>query len=106
MRAYIGFIPTVVVVVPFAVAAIRQALFYKGCMDGYGYMLVAMSAFMFGGVLNIAYLLFAGSTYRTHFIFAKRRQRIIAKSGFAIAFLLLIIQALVVASIAWSNLTR
>ena len=106
MRAYLGFIPIVVVVVPFAIAAVRQALFYKGCMDGYGYILVAMSAFMCGGVLNLLYLLFVGITYRTHFVFAKRRQRIVAKSGFVGALLLLIIQAVVVANIAWRNLTR
>jgi len=106
MKAYLGFIPIVVVVVPFAVAAVRQALFYKGCMDGYGYMLVAMFAFMCGGVLNIVYLLFVGSTYRTYFDFANRWQRIVAKSGFVGALLLLIIQAFFVAIIAWKNLTR
>ena len=105
MRAYLGFIPIFVVIVPFAAAAIRQALFYKGCMDGYGYILVAMSAFMCGGVLNIVYLLFVGSTYRTYFVFLNKRQRIVAKSGFVGALLLLIIQAVVVASIAWNNLT-
>ena len=75
-------------------------------MDGLGYFLVAMGAFMVGGVLNLFYLLFVGSTYRTHFDFANRWQRIVAKSGFVAALLLLIIQAVIVAGIVWINLTR
>jgi len=43
MRAYLGFFPIVVAGIPFIVMAVRQALFYKGCMDGFGYILVAMA---------------------------------------------------------------
>ncbi len=105
MRAYLGFIPLAVVAVPFLVATIRQALFYKGCMDGLGYILIAMGAFMVGGVLNVVYLLFVAVTHRTHFTFEGRRQRIAAKAGFIGSLLLLVIQAVVVASIAWKKLT-
>ena len=105
MRAYLGFIPLAVVAVPFLVATIRQALFYKGCMDGLGYVLVAMGAFMVGGVLNVVYLLFVAVMHRTHFAFEGRRQRIAAKAGFIGALLLLVIQAVVLASIAWKKLT-
>jgi len=104
MRAYLGFIPIGVVIVPFAVAAVRQALFYKGCMDGYGFILVAMSAFMFGGLLNLVYLLFVGIRYQTYFDFSNRRQYVVAMSGFVGSLLLLIIQAVVVTIIAWKNL--
>ena len=104
MRAYLGFIPLAVVAVPFLAAAIRQALFYKGCMDGLGFILIAMGAFMVGGVLNVAYLLFVAVTHRTHFAFESRRQRITAKAGFIGAIFLLVIQAVVVASIAWKKL--
>ena len=104
MKAYLGFIPLAVVAVPFLAAAIRQALFYKGCMDGLGYILIAMGAFMVGGVLNVAYLLFVTVTHRTHFTFESRRQRVAAKAGFIGALFLLVIQAMVVASIAWKKL--
>ena len=105
MRAYLGFIPLAVVAVPFLVAAIRQSLLYKGCMDGLGYILIAMGAFMVGGVLNVAYLLFVAATYRTHFTFDSRRPRIAAKAAFIGGLLLLVVQAVVVASIAWKKLT-
>lgn len=105
MRAYLGFIPLAVVAVPFLVAAIRQALFYKGCMDGFGYMLIAMGAFMVGGVLNLLYLLFVAITHCTHFTFEDRRRRITAKVGFIGANLLLVIQIIVAASLVWKKLT-
>ena len=46
MRAYLGFVPLSIVDVPFMVAYVRQALFYKGCMDGFGYVLVAKVGFI------------------------------------------------------------
>jgi len=105
MKAYLGFIPLAIVAIPFLVATIRQALFYKGCMDGFGYVLITMGAFMVGGVLNLAYLLFVSITHRTHFSIEKRRHRITAKVGFIGAVLLLAIQSLVVAGIVWKRLT-
>ena len=105
MRAYLGFVPMVVVVVPFAVAAVRQALFYKGCMDGLGYILVAMCAFMCGGALNLVYLFSVAITYRTHFVFGNRKRVIAAKAAFIGALLLLLVQTVIVAGIAWKNLT-
>jgi len=74
-------------------------------MDGLGYILIAMGAFMVGGALNVLYLLFVAVTHRTHFAFGGRRQRIAAKAGFVGALLLLVIQAVVVASITWKKLT-
>lgn len=105
MRAYLGFFPLAVVAVPFLVAMIRQALFYKGCMDGLGYILVAMGAFMVGGVLNVVYLLFVAVTHRTYFSFDGQWQRIVAKAGFVGALWLLAIQSVVLASIVWKQLT-
>jgi uncharacterized membrane protein len=104
MRAYIGFFPIAVVGIPFIVAAVRQALFYEGCMDGFGYILVAMFAFVLGGALNITYLLFVAVTHKTHFSFAGRRESTTAKAGFIVALLLLIIQTVVLACIAWKKL--
>lgn len=103
MRAYLGFLPVAVVGVPFMVATFRQALFYKGCMDGYGYILTAMLAFLVGGALNVMYLLFVAATHRTHFHFTNSRQRITAKSAFIASVLLLVVQLVVVATIVWKK---
>ncbi len=101
LRPYIGFVPLAVVGVPFLVAAVYQALFSRGCMDGFGYALIAMAAFMLGGVLNVLYLLFVAATWRSHFQFERSRQRIAAKIAFSLSLLLLLIQAVVLAGIAW-----
>ena len=105
MRAYFGFIPFAVVAIPFTVAAIRQALYYKGCMDGYGYILISMAGFMVGGILNVVYLFFVAGTYRSYFSFERRYQRIVAKCGFFLALLLFVLQAIVMGSIALKQLT-
>lgn len=105
MRAYLGFVPLAIVGVPFMVAYVRQALFYKGCMDGFGYVLVAMGGFMVGGVLNVVYLILVAATHRTHFLFDDNRKRMVAKVGFIGALLLLIVQIVVLASIMWKKLT-
>ena len=105
MREYYGFIPFTVVAVPFIVAAIRQALYYKGCMDGYGYILISMCAFMVGGILNVMYLFFVAGTYRTYFDLKLRSQRIAAGCGFILALLLFVVQAIVITSIALKQLT-
>ena len=73
-------------------------------MDGLGYILVAMGAFMCGGVLNLAYLLFVAITFRAHFVFENRKRIVAAKVGFIGALLLLLVQTVVVASIVWKNL--
>lgn len=104
MKEYFGFIPLAVVVVPYLVATIRQALFYKGCMDGFGYVLVAMAAFVIGGVLNITYLLFVAVTHRTYFIYERRRPHIIAMIAFIAGLCLLVTQSIVVGGIAWQKL--
>ncbi len=104
MRAYLGFIPIAMVGGPFLVATIRQALFYTGCMDGFGYVLVAMFAFVVGGAINVVFLLFVGITHRTYFTYADRRNRIMAKAGFTGSLLLLFIQAGVLASLALKKL--
>ena len=62
LRNGAGYVPAAIVFVPFAVAWIRQALYYKGCMDGAGYVYAAMLAFLIGGVLNLAYLAFLALT--------------------------------------------
>ena len=105
MRAYFGFIPFTVVAVPFIVATIRQAMYYKGCMDGYGYILIAMCAFMVGGILNVMYLFFVAGTHRTYFALELRCQRIAAKCGFILALLLFILQTIVMTIIALKQLT-
>lgn len=99
LRPYLGFVPLAVVGVPFLVAAVYQALFSRGCMDGFGYVLIAMAAFMVGGVLNVLYLLVVTATWRNHFLFEHRWQRMAAKTAFSLALLLLLIQVVVLASI-------
>jgi hypothetical protein len=105
MKPYLGFIPFAVVVIPVSIAAIRQALFYTGCMDGYGYMLIALAAFMIGGVLNCAYLLYVLVDHRNYLSLPVRRQAIIAKVGVLAALLLLLVQAILVAGVVWKKLT-
>ncbi|MBN2056506.1 hypothetical protein JW905_16395 [bacterium] len=101
MRAYLGFIPMLVVVIPTLVAFLRQALFYQGCMDGIGYILVAMGAFVAGGVLNAMFLLMVVVTPCRYFQFPDRRHQMITKVGFIGAVVLLILQLAVVAGMAW-----
>jgi len=48
-----GWITSGVIIVPIVAAMIRQALFYKGCMDGFGWVLAAYAAFWIGGLLNL-----------------------------------------------------
>lgn len=52
-RILITIIPSALVWIPFFVAWIRQSLYYRGCMDGFGYLIGAMYGFMIGGVLNL-----------------------------------------------------
>ncbi len=104
-KAFHGFVPAAVVIIPLAVAAIRQALFSKGCMDGYGYMLAAMLAFMVGGILNCVYLLHVLRDRNAYFCFAQRREMIIAKAGFLLALLVLVLQAGFVLAIVWKQMT-
>ena len=92
MKAYLGFIPIAIVGIPYIVASIRQALFYKGCMDGFEYLIAAMFGFMVGGVLNIIFLLYVALAHRTYFIFTDTKKRIAAKTGIIGALLLLLIQ--------------
>jgi hypothetical protein len=95
-RAYLGFIPAILVAIPCAVAAIRQALYYKGCMDGLGFVIVAFFAFVAGGVLNAGFLAYVGWSRRRYFDFAERRHAVIARAGTVVAGLLLVVQLAVV----------
>ena len=105
MKAFHGFGPAAVVIIPLAVAAIRDVLFSTGDMDSYGYMLVAMLGFMVGGILNFVYL---GNVLRdrsAYFSFAQRWQVITAKAGFLLALLVLVLQAAFVLAIVWKQMT-
>ena len=104
MRPYLGFIPLTVVAIPLAIAFIRQSLFYRGCMDGYGYMLVALSAFMVGGALNCLFLVYVLLDRQNYFTYPNRRQAITAKAGVLAALLLLVLQAIIVAGVVWKKL--
>lgn len=100
-RHYVGFVPLAVVGVPYLVAAAHRTLFSRGCMDSLGYELVAMAAFMVGGVLNVLYLLVVAATWRGHFQFESNRQRVAARTAFFLSLLLLLVQMVVLASIDW-----
>ena len=57
MKTIIGYIPPAIVIIPFATAWIRQALYYKGCMDGVEFVITAFYVFIIGGILNIVFLI-------------------------------------------------
>lgn len=57
IKAFIGYIPILIILIPCLVAYVRQALYYTGCMDGFEFVLVAMFAFAVGGILNLIFLL-------------------------------------------------
>ncbi len=59
IKPFIGYIPVLIIAVPCLVAYIRQSLYYKGCMDGFGFELTAMFAFIGGGILNLIFMLLA-----------------------------------------------
>lgn len=99
MRAYLGFIPLAVSGLPILTAVIRQFLFYKGCMDGYGFLLIAMLAFIIGGVLNILFLLYVAVSGRSYFQFEQQTRSKTARRGFAVSVLLLLVQIAVLLSL-------
>ena len=103
MRAYLGFIPLAIVLIPVATAAIRQALYYQGCMDGYGYMLLAMVGFIFGGILNCAFLIYVLAERKNYFSYESRGQLVFARLGFIGAVTLAVVQAAVIVMIAISK---
>lgn len=58
MRAYLGFIPLAIALIPGIVTVIRQGLYYRGGWDGHEYVLVAIFAFLLGGVYNFCFLIY------------------------------------------------
>ncbi|WP_417909694.1 hypothetical protein [Candidatus Electronema sp. PJ] len=88
IKTVIGYIPAAIVLVPFVVALIRQSLYYKGCMDGMGYIVTAMWAFLVGGVLNLVFLAYA--------IFRRRAtplsDSIVTNGNFALALVVAVLQ--------------
>ncbi len=66
IKPFIGYVPVLIVAVPCLVAYVRQALYYKGCMDGFGFVLIAMFAFMGGGILNLIFMLLAISMVKKY----------------------------------------
>ena len=103
MRAYLGFIPLAIVLIPVGTSAIFQAFFYQGCMDGLGYMMIAMAGFVFGGILNCVFLLYVLVDRRNYFSFNSRGQLIVARFGFICAIAMAVVQAAVVVMIAISR---
>lgn len=103
MRAYLGFIPLAIAIIPVAVAAIRQSLYYQGCMDGYGYMLIAFAGFIVGGVLNCVFLLYVLADRRAYFSPVSRGRLAVARIGFIGAITLLVVQAAIIGMIAISK---
>jgi hypothetical protein len=59
MAAFIGYIPPLIVLVAFIVFVIFEEFFFTGCISGLGYFVTALKAFIVGGILNLAFLLFA-----------------------------------------------
>lgn len=103
MRAYLGFIPLAVVLIPVGTSAIFQAFFYQGCMDGLGYTMIAMAGFVFGGILNGVFLLYVLVDRKNYFSYDSRVQLIVARIDFIGAVTLAVVQAAVVVMIAISR---
>ncbi len=57
MKWFVGYIPAMIVFVPFVTAFVRQSLYYQGCMDGFEFVMVAMAGFVLGGIINVIFLL-------------------------------------------------
>lgn len=99
MRAYLGFIPLAMSALPILVTVIRQLLFYQGCLDGYGFILIAMLAFIVGGLLNILFLLYVAVRGRSYFRFEQQFLVTTARWSFAASILLLLVQVVVLVSL-------
>jgi len=101
IKPYLGYIPSLLVAVPCVVATVRQALFYKGCMDGFEFVLAGFFGFVAGGVLNAGFLLYVGVARRSYFNYPQHRHALIARGGAAVAGLLLVIQLAVLVYYFW-----
>jgi hypothetical protein len=103
LKDYLGFIPLTIIIIPSLIAAIRQAIFYQGCMDGYGYMVIAMIGFIYGGILNVAYLLFALIDFRNLKFDLQTTIPKIKRINLGVAFGVFIVQCMIVALIIWDR---
>ena len=85
-----------IILIPCLVAYIRQALYYTGCMDGFGFMLVAMFAFAVGGVLNLIFLLSSILMKKKYFYGLDKLHKKIAEIAIYLSALTLVIQLIVI----------
>ncbi len=91
-KPYLGFIPAIVVAVPCGVAIIRQALYYKGCMDGLVFVMAGFVAFAVGGILNAGFLSYVAFSRRSYFNYPDRRHVLVARAGTTVAVVLFVVQ--------------
>lgn len=92
IKPYLGFIPASIVAVPCGVAIIRQALYYKGCMDGLEFVMAGFFAFVVGGILNAGFLIYIAFSKRSYFNYPDRRHVLVARAGTIVAVVLFVVQ--------------
>jgi hypothetical protein len=102
IKTVIGYVPAAIVLVPLVVAGIRQSLYYKGCMDGMGYIVTAMLTFLVGGVLNLVFLAYAIWRRRA----TPPSDSIVTNGNFALALVVAVCQLTVLLCFSLSMLLK
>ena len=96
IKPFIGYIPVLIVAVPCLVAYVRQSLYYKGCMDGFGFLITAMFAFIGGGILNLIFMSLAIFMIEKYLDGLDKTKKKIAMGAIYLSVLTLAIQLCVV----------
>lgn len=92
MKPFLGYIPAAIALIPLAATLIWQELFYRGCMHGFQYFLIATIAFLIGGVLNIGFLLYVLTKKREYFLFSSTWKSRCGIGGLVISIATLVFQ--------------
>jgi hypothetical protein len=80
-----GWITSALVIAPCGAALTRQALYYKGDIDGFGWVMFALAGFFVGGVLNLASLYYFYTKEASSAKAFRKGQRAILFAGHAIS---------------------
>ena len=96
IKPFIGYLPILIILIPCVAAYVRQSLYYKGCMDGFGFMLTAMFAFAVGGILNVVFLGLSVIMNKKYFNGLDGGRKIIAKIAIYLSGITLAIQLYVI----------
>lgn len=87
-----GWIASALVVAPCGAALIRQALYYQGDIDGFGWVIFALAGFFVGGLLNLASLYYFFTKEISYAEVLRKGQRAIFVVGHAISGFVAVLQ--------------